>query len=115
VAIDVVNAGHDALLELLFGGHPDVAQDGVGEFGEEALDEIEPRAVLGCEGEFEASNRSSGEPSSGFSRDVRGMIVEDQFDRRVRRIDGIDKPEEFDELSSAVNKLTSPLLDISIA
>ena len=30
------------------------------------------------------------------------MIVEDQFDRSVGRIGGIDKPEEFDELSTAV-------------
>jgi hypothetical protein len=30
------------------------------------------------------------------------MIVEDQLDRRVRRIGGIDKPEEFDELAAAV-------------
>ncbi len=30
------------------------------------------------------------------------MIVEDQLDRSVRRIGGIDKPEEFDELSTAV-------------
>jgi hypothetical protein len=30
------------------------------------------------------------------------MIVEDQLDRSVRRIGGIDKPEELDELSTAV-------------
>lgn len=30
------------------------------------------------------------------------MIAEDQLDRSVRRIGGIDKPEEFDELSTAV-------------
>ena len=84
-----------------------MAQDGTSELGEESLDEIEPRAVLGSEGKFEASDRSSGEPSSGFSRDVRGMIVEDQLDRSVRRIGGVEKPEEFDELSTAVAILTS--------
>jgi len=78
-----------------------VTQDRTGELGEESLDEIKPRAVFGCEGELEAPAWSSGEPGSGFSRDVRGMIVEDQFDRGVRRIGGIDKPEEFDELSTA--------------
>ena len=30
------------------------------------------------------------------------MIVEDQLDRSIRRIGGIDTPEEFDELSTAV-------------
>jgi len=34
----------------MFGGDADVAQDGASELGEEALDEIEPRAVLGREG-----------------------------------------------------------------
>ena len=58
--------------------------------------------MLGGEGELEASDRSSGEPGSGFSRDVHGMIVEDQLDRSVRRIGGIDNSEEFDELSTAV-------------
>ena len=43
--------------------------------GEEALDEVEPRAVLGREGELEAADRSRGEPDFGFSGDVRGMIV----------------------------------------
>ena len=35
-------AGHDAVLERLFGCDADVAQDRAGEFGEEALDEVEP-------------------------------------------------------------------------
>ncbi len=67
-----------------------------------ALDEVEPGAVLGREGELEAAGRSSGEPSSGFSQDVRGMIVEDQFDRGAGRIGGIEKLEGLDELSAAV-------------
>src|SRR5204863_4248642 len=49
--------------------------------GEEALDEVEPGAVLGREGKVEAAYRSGVEPGSGFPRDVRGMIVEDQLDR----------------------------------
>jgi hypothetical protein len=79
-----------------------VAQDRAGKLGEEALDEVEPGAVLGCEGELEAAVRSRGEPSSGFSRDVRGMIVEDQLDRGAGRIGGIEQLEEFDEFSAAV-------------
>jgi hypothetical protein len=34
-------------------------QDGAGEFGEEALDEIEPGAVLGREGELEAASAAT--------------------------------------------------------
>src|SRR5438046_8183638 len=93
---------HDALLEFVFRGHADVAQDRPGELGEEALDEVEPRAVLGRERKLEAPGSSCVEPGSGFSRDVRGMIVEDQLDRGAGRIGGIEQLEEFDELAAAV-------------
>src|SRR5260370_12612325 len=79
-----------------------MAQDRPREFGEEALDEIEPRTMLGREGKREASRRSSVEPGSCFSRYVRGMIIEDQLDRGAGRISGVEKLEEFDELSAAV-------------
>ena len=67
MAIDVLDTGHDAFLELVLRFYPNVAQDRSGELGEEALDEVEPGAVLGCERELEAAGRSSGKPSSGFS------------------------------------------------
>ena len=50
-AIEFIHGGHDAVLEFLFGCDADVAQHRAGELGEEALDEIEPGAVLGREGE----------------------------------------------------------------
>ena len=53
IAIEFVHSSHDAVLELLFGCDADVAQDRASELGEEALDEVEPGAVLGREGEFE--------------------------------------------------------------
>src|SRR5215216_5219852 len=102
MAIDILDTSHDALLELVFGCHPGGAQDRAGKLREEALDEVEPGAVRGREGELEAAGRPSGEPSSGFSRDVRGMIVENQLDRGAGRIGGIEQLEEFDELSAAV-------------
>ena len=72
MAIDVVDAGHDAFFELVLSGDPDVAQDRASELGEEALDEIQPRTMLGREGEREASRSSSVEPGSCFSRYVGG-------------------------------------------
>jgi hypothetical protein len=51
----------------------------------EALDEVEPGAVLGREGEREAARRLSGEPSSGFFGDMRRVVVQDQLDRRASR------------------------------
>src|SRR3979490_891955 len=91
MAIDVVDTGHDAFLKLVLRCHPDVAQDRSGELGEEALDEVEPGAVLGCERELESAGRPSGKPSSGFRGEVRVMIVEDQLDRGTGRIGCIEQ------------------------
>src|ERR1700758_3431884 len=102
MAIDVINAGHDSLLELQLRCDADVTQDRARELGEESLDEVEPGPMLGREGEFEAAHGSCVEPGSGFFRDVCGMIVEDQLDRGAGRIGGIEKLEEFDELATAV-------------
>src|SRR5262249_37396073 len=86
----------------MFWGHPEVTQDRAGEFGKEALDEVEPGAVRGRERKLEAACGSCIEPGSGFFRDVGGMIVEDQLDRSMGRIGGIEKLEVFDELAAAV-------------
>src|SRR6185312_9794159 len=81
---------------------PDVTQDRTGELGEETLDQVQPGAVLGREGEFEAARRSVGEPGFRLFGDVCGMIVEDQTDRRISWIGGIDQLEKRDELAAAV-------------
>ena len=94
--VDVIDSRQDPLLQFLFGCDSDVAQDRARELGEEALDEIEPGAMRGREGEFEAADRLTGEPSLGLFGDVRGMIVEDQLDRRVGWIGGVEKLEKFD-------------------
>jgi hypothetical protein len=90
VPIEIIHGGHDAILEFLFGCDADVAQDGAGEFGEEAFDEVEPGAVIGSEGEFEAVRGLIGEPRSGLLGDVRGMIVEDQLECRMGRIGSVE-------------------------
>jgi hypothetical protein len=43
--VDVVDGGQDAIFKLLFGSHSDMAQHGARELGEEAFDEIQPRAT----------------------------------------------------------------------
>ena len=65
-AVEVIHGGHDAVFEFLFGGDADMAQHRAGELGEETLDEIEPRAVLGGKDEFEATDRLVREPSLGL-------------------------------------------------
>ncbi len=102
IVVEIIHGGDEAILELLLGGDANVPQDGTGEFREEALDEIEPRAVIGGESEFEAVHRLIGKPGFGFPRDMCRMIVEDQLDRRARRIGGIEKLEEFDEFPAAM-------------
>src|ERR1700687_3614744 len=82
-----------------------MAQDRSGELGEEALDEVEPGSVLGREGEREAARRLSGEPGSGFSGDMRRVVVQDHLDRRTGRGSGIKELEEFDELAAAMGGL----------
>src|SRR5271168_4052015 len=44
----------------------------------------------------------TGEPGSGLFGDVRRMIVEDQLDRRLGRVGGVEKLEEFDEFAAAM-------------
>ena len=102
VSIEVIHGGHDAVLEFLFGCDADLAQHRAGELGEEAFDKIEPRAVLWGEDEFESTGRLLGEPSLGLLGDVRRMIVEDQLDRCMGRIGGVDKLEKFDEFAAAM-------------
>ena len=102
ILVEVVHRSDDAILEFLFRGDTDVAENGAGELRKKALNEIEPGAVFRCEGEFEAASGLIGKPSSGLLGDVGGMIVENQLDRRMGRIGGIEKREEFDELAAAM-------------
>ena len=53
--------------------------------------------MLGREGEFEAACRLLGEPCFGLLGDMGGMIVEDDVDRRVGRIDIIETLKERDD------------------
>ena len=78
------------LAQFLRRGDADVAKHGSGELGEEALDEVEPGAVLGREYEGEASFGSLGEPSPGFLGFVGGVIVENDLDRGLRRVGGVE-------------------------
>ena len=102
IAIEEVDGGDDAFPELLFGRDADMAQHGAGQLGEEALDEVEPRAMLGSEGELEAARGLLGEPGFGLPGDMRGMIVEDEVDRGVGRIGFVETLEERDELAAAM-------------
>ena len=100
--VDVIHGSHDAILELLFGCNTDVAQDGACELGKEAFNQVQPGAMLGSEGKFEAARRLWGEPGFRLLGDVRGMIVEDQLDRRAGWVSGVEKLQEFNEFATAM-------------
>ena len=102
MAVDVVDGSQDTLLQFLFGGDADVPQDRTSKLRKEALDKVEPGAVLGREGECEAPFRLPCQPGFGLLRDVGGMIVEDQLDRGFGRVSRIEKLEEFHKLAAAV-------------
>jgi hypothetical protein len=97
-----MHGGRETILEFLFGFDADMTQHPASELGEEALDEIEPRAVRWREGELEAADRLLSEPGFGLFGDVRGMIVKDQLDRCVNWIGGIEQLEKFDEFAAAM-------------
>ena len=100
--VDVIHGSHDAILEFLFGCNADVAQDGACKLGKEAFNQVQPGAMLGSEGKFEAARRLLGEPGFGLLGDVRGMIVEDQLDRGPGWIGSVEELEKFDELAAAM-------------
>src|SRR2546430_5314003 len=106
MAIEFIHGSHDAILEFLFGSDADVAQYRAGELGEEPLDEIEPGAMRGRVGEFETAGRLIIEPSLGLLGDVRGMIIEDQLDRRMGRIGGVEKDRKSTRLNSSHSQIS---------
>src|SRR3954470_23229818 len=52
VLVEVIHGGHEPILEFLLGGNANVAQHRARKFGKEALDEVEPGAVLRREDKF---------------------------------------------------------------
>src|SRR5712691_4212973 len=86
--VEVFDGGHDTVLEFYFGCDADMAQDGEGQLGEEAFDQVEPGAMRWCERELEAALGLGSDPSFRLLGDMCGMIVEDPLDRRVSWISG---------------------------
>src|SRR5262245_38788081 len=68
----------------------------------EALNQVEPGAMLGSEGKFKAARRSLGEPGFRLLGDVRGMIVEDQLYYRGGWVSSVEKLQKFNEFAAAM-------------
>ena len=54
------------------------------------------------EGEGEAPDRLRRQPTRGLARDMSGMVVEDEFNRGVRRVGRVEEHEELDEFAAAM-------------
>src|SRR4249920_4263189 len=102
ILVEVIDGAHETLFEFLLGGDEDVAEDRTGELGKEAFNEVEPGAVLGDEGEPESPPRLIRKPSFGLTRDVRGVIVQDEMDRRIGWVGAIQELKKLDEFPAAV-------------
>jgi hypothetical protein len=90
----------DGALEIDQGVEDAALEPPLGEFGEEPLDSVEPRA--GCRHEVECPAWVAVEPSTHLRVLVYGVIVEDRVDLFVGRDSGFDGVEEADELLMAV-------------
>src|SRR5690606_30448117 len=77
-----------------------VLEPSPGEFGEEALDGVEPGA--GCWGEVEGPARMTAEPGADLVLLVRSVVVENDMDGLVLRHLALNAVEEADELLMAV-------------
>ena len=55
-----------------------------------------------CECEGKAANGLRRQPARGLARDMGGMVVENDLDRGVGRIGGIEQLEKFNEFAAAV-------------
>ena len=75
----------------------------LGQAGEEALDQVEPRAVGRREMAVEA--RVAEKPLPDPGRLVRAVVVEDQMNVELRRDELSDVPQEADEIDGAVAAL----------
>ena len=101
IGVDLCDAFHDALLELLPGRDTDVPEESAAHLGEEGFHQVEPRAV------FRGMNinepvRPGGQIRPRFFRDVGGVVVQNNADGGLGRVTGIDLLEKGDEFPAPV-------------
>jgi len=90
VSVDVVDAGHDAFLELLFRTHADMRKTERANLEKKPSIRLSQEPWVGVKVNSKRPARWVCKPGLCFLGDVRGMIVEDQLDGRVRRVGGIE-------------------------
>src|SRR5271170_838512 len=96
VEIVFVEEAVDGGLEVGDGSEDAAPEPALREFGEEALDGVEPGAR--CRREVECPARMGGEPLMDFRVLVGGVVIEDGVDDLPGRDLGLDGVEKADEL-----------------
>src|SRR5271168_3717013 len=90
-----------------FGGDSDAAQHASRHFAEHCFNDVEPRAMFGCEGEFE-SVRVKTEPALRLLGNMRGVIVEQQANTGLTGVDLMQFSKKGTDCSVPARKLFKP-------
>src|ERR1035438_7373550 len=90
--------------EFLEGLYPDMPQKASSHLAEKRLDDVEPRAMRGCQDVLKTVG-ARGEKSPRLFGNVRGMIVEYDSDGAFRRIPRVQIRQQADEFDAAVTVL----------
>ncbi len=107
IGIDFCNALQNSVAKFFPGFHADMPKKRACHLSEESLDDVEPRSMSRRQHILEAVGSGCQERPRLF-RDMRGMIVENDPDRALRRIIGVQIFEQSDELATPVTALNPP-------
>ncbi len=91
----------DAVDEFLFASDPDAPQHAARHFAEHGFNDIEPRAMFWREDEFE-SVRVKTEPALRLFGNMRGVIVEQEANAGLERVDLVQFSQQHDEVCAGV-------------
>src|SRR5271167_4396419 len=91
----------DALNQFFFRGYPDTAQHAPRHLAEQGLDQVEPGTMRGGERKAETP-RYRLQVGLRFPRDMGRMIVQQQANRSLRGVGGIELMQEGNEITAFV-------------
>lgn len=97
VPVDLLLIGLNAPGQFFLRSHPHVAQDTPGHLRKKHLHPVEPGRMLGRKLKFEPTRMAS-KPPARLQGSVRGMVVTENTNGPIRRVDGMEFFQKLDEL-----------------